>query len=394
VAIKEISQGVYYLGVCHWSRDMFDALVPLPTGTSYNCYLVKGSEKTALIDTVDPATGSEFLDNLKELNVERIDYIICNHSEQDHSGMIPAVLKRYPGAKVVVNAKSRDLLNAFFKIDNDKFIEIKDHETISLGDKTLEFILIPWSHWPDNMAVYLKEDRILFPNDLLGSHTADSSLFVRDECIAYDNAKRYYAQIMMPFRSNVAANLKKLEGLDISIIAPSHGQLYDNPSFIFDAYYSWISDNVENEVVIPYITMHGSTEIIVDYFINKLIEKAIYVKPFNMDKVDTGALAMATVNAATIVLGSPAVLFGVHPKIAYGAYLVNFLKPKTRYLGLIGSYGWGAKMVESVTSLLSNMKSEFLEPVLIKGHPDAEAFKRLDALADTIFEKHKQLGLA
>ncbi len=393
MAIKEISPGVHSVGVNHWDRQIFDALVPLPYGTSYNSFVVKGSEKIALIDTVEPEKAGEFFENLHLLQLDRIDYIISNHAEQDHSGAIPSVLEKFPGAMVLANAKSKDMILHFMNVSEDRIIEVKDRDTISLGDKTLEFIFTPWSHWPDNMVTYLREDKILFSNDFLGAHTSDSNLFVRDEPKAYDAAKRYYAQIMMPFRGSAASNLKKVEGLDIAIIAPSHGQLHDKPAFILDAYRSWTSDTVANEVVIAYVTMHGSTKRMAEYLTEKLIEKNITVRPFNMDSADTGELAMATVNAATIILASPAVLVGAHPKIVYAAYLVNALKPKTRFLGLIGSYGWGSKLVDSVKGLLPNMKCEFHEPVLVKGYPDEECFRNLDRLADSIAESHIKSGL-
>jgi len=384
--MREIKKDVYYVGAVDWDRRLFDELIPLPDGTSYNAYLIKGSEKTALIDTVDPPMEDVLIDNLKDV---KIDYIIAHHGEQDHSGALPRILGKYPDAKIVTNPKCKTMLIDLLHIPDDKFITVNDGEILSLGDKTLEFIYAPWVHWPETMLTYLKEDKILFTCDFLGSHLATSDLFVTDESRVYEAAKRYYAEIMMPFRTTIRKNLEKIKDLEIDIIAPSHGPLYDNPEFILNAYRDWSSDEVKNEVVIPYISMHGSTKEMIDYFVDALIDRGITVKPFNLTKTDIGELAMALVDTATIVVGSPTVLVGPHPNVVYAVYLANALRPKVKFASIIGSYGWGGRMVEQVAGMLTNVKIEILDPVLVKGLPKKEDFKALDRLADQILDKHK-----
>lgn len=384
--MREIKKDIYYVGAIDWDRRLFDELIPLPDGTSYNSYLIKGSEKTALIDTVDPSMKDDLIENLKDTE---IDYIIANHAEQDHSGALPRMLEKYPDAKIVTNPKCKTMLMDLLHIPDDKFVTVNDGETLSLGDKTLEFIYAPWVHWPETMLTYLKEDKILFTCDFLGSHLATSDLFVTDESRVYEAAKRYYAEIMMPFRTTIRKNLEKIKDLEIDIIAPSHGPLYDNPGFILDAYRDWSSDRVKNEVVIPYISMHGSTKEMIDYFVDALIERGITVKPFNLTKTDIGELAMALVDTATIVVGSPTVLVGPHPNVVYAVYLVNILRPKVKFASIIGSYGWGGRMVEQITEMLTNVKIEILDPVMVKGLPKKEDFKELDRLADEILNKHR-----
>lgn len=390
MTIREIKGGVFSIGVIDWDRRVFDELIPLPNGTSYNAYLIKGREKTALIDTVDPTKEYGLLANLQKLGVENIDYVISNHAEQDHSGTIPKILELYPDAKVVTNEKCKEFLIELLLIQEEKFLVIKDGETLPLGGKTLEFIIAPWVHWPETMLTYLKEDKILFPCDLFGSHLATSDLYAIDECMVYTSAKRYYAEIMMPFRTSIKKHMERIDGIDVDLIAPSHGPVYHKPKFILDAYEDWVSDNVKNEVIIPYVSMHGSTEKMVDYFIHALMERNIIVKPFNLTKTDIGELATALVDAATIVIASPTVLAGPHPSVVYAAYLVNALRPKTKFVSVIGSYGWGGKMVEFLTETLTNLKSDVLEPVVIKGYPKPEDFKELERLADKIFMKHKE----
>lgn len=389
--VQEITTNVYSVGARDWDRRLFDELIPLPDGTSYNAYLILGSKKTALIDSVDPTKKHELISNLEKVGVDRIDYLISNHAEQDHSGVIPDILDLFPDAVVVTNEKCKAFLKNLLLIDEEKFIAVQDGETLSLGDKTLEFRFTPWVHWPETMVSYLREDKILFSCDFFGSHLATSHLFVQDEHEVVEDAKRYYAEIMMPFRTAIRKNIETIEALDIRYIAPSHGPVYDNPRVIVEAYKDWVSDRLENVAVVAYVSMHGSTRHMVDYLVEKLMEKGIAVKPFNLTRTDPGDLAMALVDAATVVIGTPTVLVGAHPAAVYAASLVNVLKPKTKYAAIIGSYGWGGRAVETIKNNLNNLKVELLEPVLTKGHPVKEDFKALDNLANQIAARHKEL---
>jgi len=391
---REIRPGVYWVGAIDWDRRLFDALIPLPDGTSYNSYLIKGSEKAALIDTVDSTMPDMLLNNLDRLGVSRIDYVVANHAEQDHSGAIPQVLEKYPEAKVVCTPKCKGMLIDLLMITEAKFITVNDKETISLGNRTLEFIHAPWVHWPETMLTYLREDRILFPCDFFGSHLATTDLYVRDGGQAYEAAKRYYAEIMMPFRNTIQKNLEKIKDYAIDIIAPSHGPLHDKPEFILKAYHSWVFDEPKNIVVLPYISMHGSTRKMVEYLVEALVQRGITVKQFDLTVTDIGKLAIALVDAATVIIGTPTILVGPHPNVAYAAILANALKPKVRFVSIIGSYGWGGKAVEQLAGMIPNLKVEILEPVLSKGFPEEADFKALDNLATTVAEKHKEYNFA
>lgn len=388
---KEIMPGIYSVGAIDWDRRLFDELIPLPEGTSYNAYLIKGSEKTALIDTVDPSKEADLFENLKKLNIEKIDYLIAHHAEQDHSGTIPAILKAYPMAKVVTNEKCQEFLSSLLLIYQDKFKVISDGEELSLGNKTLKFLFTPWVHWPETLVTFLVEDKILFSCDFFGSHLATSELYAQEGELLLESAKRYYAEIMMPFRIIIRKNLDKIKPLDIAMIAPSHGPIYKNPGFIIDAYHEWTSDHVKKEVVLPFVSMHGSTERMVTYFIELLIARNVEVKPFNLPRTDIGELAMALVDAATVVLGTPMVLTGPHPQAVYATYLLNILRPKTKFISIIGSFGWGGKFIEDIKGLLTNIKAELLEPVIARGYPKKEDFQALERLADEIARKHQEL---
>ncbi|HON81285.1 MAG TPA: FprA family A-type flavoprotein [Methanoregulaceae archaeon] len=392
MAIREVIPGVSWIGAIDWDRRLFDALIPLPEGTSYNAFLVSGSEKKALIDTVDPPKEYELVSNLVKAGVESVDYIIVNHAEQDHSGSLPMAAELFPGAQIVVSEKCRDLVVSLLGIAPERCMVVKDGDTISLGDKTLEFIMAPWVHWPETMLTYLREDRILFSCDLFGSHLATSDLFISDVRDIYPLAKRYYAEIMMPFRSIIREHLARLSSYDIRIIAPSHGPLYRSPDTILDAYREWTSDNVRNEVVIIYVSMHGSTEKMVTHLTDALLDRAITVRVFNLVASDLGDIAMSLVDAATVVIGTPTMLFGPHPLVANAAYITNLLRPKTRFAAVIGSYGWGGNTVDILKGMLLRLTAEMLEPVYVKGAPDSECLRDLEALADTIATKHKQIS--
>ncbi len=394
MASLKIKENVYYVGAIHWDRRLFDELIPLPEGTTYNSYIIKGSEKTAIIDAVDPATNSILFNNLHSLKISKIDYIISNHAEQDHSGAIVDLLELYPESKVVTNAKCKEFLKDLLHITDDSFIVVNDGDKLSLGDKTLTFLLTPWVHWPETMVTYLNEDKLLFSCDFFGAHYSFSLPFVEDynkeEILSC--AKRYYGEIMMPFRSQIKKNIEKVEKLAIDYICPSHGPIYNDPKFIIEAYKEWISDNVSKKILIPYISMHDSTKVMVEYLEDILIEKGtnkgIKVKPFNLTHTDIGELVVELVDASTVIIASPTVLAGVHPVVAHAIFLINALRPKTKFVGIVGSYGWGGKMVEQITGLLTNIKPEILEPVMIKGLPKPEDFELLNKLADTIIEKN------
>ncbi|AEB09546.1 FprA family A-type flavoprotein [Desulfobacca acetoxidans] len=385
---RKVAEGVYWLGAVDWDRRLFDSLIPLPDGTSYNAYLIAGREKTALLDTVDPAMAETLMRQLD--GIAKIDFVVSLHAEQDHSGTIPQVLEKYPQAKVVCSAKAKPMLMDFLRIPEAAFITVADGETLSLGDKTLKFIYTPWVHWPETMVAYLEEDRILFSCDFFGSHIASSDLFATDQGRVYEAAKRYFAEIMMPFRSVIANNLEKLKPYDIQMIAPSHGQIFDQPAWIMEAYQDWATSPPHNLVVLPYVSMHGSTKIMVEHLVSALVDRGIRVELFNLAVTDTGKLAMALVDAATIVVGVPTVLAGPHPLAAYATLLANALRPKAKFLSIIGSYGWGGRTVEILAGMIPNLKVEVLNPVLCKGLPSEADCKALDDLAAAIAAKHKE----
>lgn len=388
--IREIKPGIFSIGAIDWDRRLFDALMALPEGTTYNSYLVQGKDKVALIDAVDSTMADVLIENLKALNIKKIDYIIVQHAEQDHTGSLRRLIELYPDSKVAGSAKSLELLIEFGLVKKERTEELKDGDMIDLGGKNLQIISAPWVHWPDTIFTYLAADRILFTCDFLGSHLATSHLYA-DETVIYRAAKDYYAEIMMPFRQHIKKHLERISKLDVDIIAPSHGPIYDQPEIILNAYREWASDEVKNQVVVPFVSMHGSTKAMVDYLVDALIARGIEVKRFDLTNSDMGLLAESLVDASTIVIGTPTILSGAHPLALYVAILANALRPKTRYASIIGSFGWGGKMLEQITQAMPNLKLQFFDPVVAKGYPKEADFRSLDRLADEILAKHREL---
>ncbi len=390
---KQIKENIFYCGLNDADRVIFDELIPLEHGTTYNSYLINGSEKTAIIDTMYPPFTKDYLDNLDDSGVKNVDYIIANHGEQDHSGSIPALLEKYPNAKVVTNNVCKGNIMEMLLVPEDRIIIIKDKETLSLGDKTLEFHIAPGVHWPDTMFTRLVEDNILFTCDFLGAHLPFEELYSKNDDELISCAKRYYAEIMMPFRPMCKKYVKLIDEIKPEIICPSHGPLHDRPEFILDLYRDWASDEPKNLVLIPYVSMYKSVEEMAFYVKEKLESKGIKALCFDIIESDLGDIAMNLVDAATIIIGVSMVLASPHPAAANVAYIANLLKPKAKFASFIGSYGWGGDLFGKLGGMLSNLKVEVIEPVLVKGKPKEEDYKALDVLVDSVVEAHKKANL-
>jgi flavorubredoxin len=387
--MDSIKSGILSVGASDPQRRLFDALIPLPEGTSYNAYLIKGDNGTALIDTVDPTKTDILLTALRRSGAESIDYVIANHAEQDHSGSLPAVLQLYPKATVICSGKCKPMLIDLLHLAPERIRTVKDGETISLGNRTLEFVSTPWVHWPETMTTYLREQRILFSCDLFGSHKAADDLLAYEEQDIQDATRRYYAEIMMPFRPAVVKNVERLSGLKPDLIAPSHGPIHKRPDVVMDWYRSWTSDVVENLAVIAYVSMHGSTQQMATRLASSLEGNGVRANVYDLVGADLGDIASDLVDAATLVVGTPCVLSGIHPVAMHAIYTVNSLRPKTKFVGLIASYGWGQRIAEQVVPMLDNLKVEFLPPVMERGLPTD--YSALDGLAKTIAAKHQSL---
>ncbi len=387
---RELVPGIEWVGAVDWDRRMFDALIPLPEGTSYNAYLVRGRDRTALIDTVDPTKADVLWAHLAD--VERIDDLVIQHVEQDHSGLAAAVLARYPKVRILATPKAQTMIADHLGIPTERVTPVADGETISLGGRTLRFLHAPWVHWPETMLTYIPEERLLFTCDFFGSHLAMSDLFAREAEGLEASAKRYYAEIMMPFAKTIRGHLEKVRSLDVAMIAPSHGPVYDDPARILTAYDRWVNGGPANLVLIPYTTMHGSTGKMVEHLVDSLASHGVAAIPLNLSVTDLGAYAIHLVDAATVVFATPTVLVGPHPNVVLVAALTAALRPKLRHAAVIGSYGWAGKAPETIQTLAAALTAEWLPSVFARGLPTDDTFKELDRLAEAIAERHERLA--
>lgn len=367
----EIAPGITWVGVEDWQRRMFDALIPTPYGTSYNAYLVLGKDKVALIDTVHSAFEEELLAKISTVVApERLDYLIMNHAEPDHAGSIPRVMAAAANAKLVVSKKGADMAQALYRIPESRCLVVKEGDVIELGGKTLRFIDAPWLHWPETMFTLAIEDRVLFPCDLFGSHMASDKLF-DDEVgdIVLPEAKRYYAEIMMPFARMVAAGLDKVASFDIRTIAPSHGPVHRNPKRIIGAYEQWSRGPLAPKAVIAYVSMWGSTTQLAQHIINAISAEGVEAVPYDLLVADISHIARDLVDASAIVLGTPTVLGGLHPLAAYALTLVKALRPRLKLAAYFGSYGWGGGAASQAKGLLEPAGFEIVDALEVRGTP-------------------------
>ena len=391
---KEIAPDVFWVGVKHHNRRLFDALIPLPYGTSYNAYLIVGSKKTALIDTVNPGFEKELLEKVSErIDPTKIDYVIMNHAEPDHANAVKDVLAVAKNAKLVASAKGKEAAMMYFDIPVERIMVVDESSEIGLGGKTLKFVDAPWLHWPETIFTYLEEDKILFPCDFFGSHLAVGE-FYADEYgneNTLDMAKLYFAEIMMPFRKPGQTAVEKVKKLKPKMIAPSHGLIWREPKVILDEYAKWTSEKFQKKVMIAYVSMWGSTEKMVLALRDALVRRGVTVEVFDLPNTEIGHIAKELVDTPVVVVGAPTVLGGVHPVAAYATMLVKTLRAPTKYAAVLTSYGWSGGAVKALQGILEGTKIEVLGVVEVKGPPKKTEFDKVVELADKIDEKLKQL---
>jgi flavorubredoxin len=391
---KEIAPGVFWVGVKHHNRRLFDALIPLPYGTSYNAYLIVGSKKTALVDTVNPGFEKELLKKISErIDPAKIDYVVMNHAEPDHANAAKDVLAVAKNAKLLASAKGKEVAMMYFDIPVERIMVVDETSKIDLGGKTLKFVDAPWLHWPETIFTYLEEDRILFPCDFFGSHLAIGE-FYADEYgneNTLDMAKLYFAEIMMPFRKPGQTAVEKVKKLEPKMIAPSHGLIWREPKVILDEYTKWTSEKFQKKVMIAYVSMWGSTEKMVLALRDALVKRGVTVEVFDLPNTEIGHIAKELVDTPVVVVGAPTVLGGVHPVAAYATMLVKTLRAPTKYAAVLTSYGWSGGAVKALQSILEGTKIEVLGVVEVKGPPKKTEFDKVVELADKIDEKLKQL---
>ncbi|MHC1597469.1 MAG: FprA family A-type flavoprotein [Methermicoccaceae archaeon] len=389
--VERLADGVHWVGVKDWNRRSFDALVPLPEGTSYNAYIVEGG-KRALIDTTNPGFEEVLARNVNAVcGFDAIDYVVMNHAEPDHAGAIAYVLERCERAKLIATEKGAKMASMMYGVPEDRMVVVHTGDTLELGTKTLRFIEAPWVHWPETMLTYLEEDKILFPCDFFGCHTPRGMYDDEVEDII-SLAKRYFGEIMMPFRKMTKKALESVMGLDVRMIAPSHGPIYRNPSRILDAYARWTEGYTKEKVIVVYVSMWGSTERMVDVMVDTLLSRGVQVCVYNLATADIGDVACELVDSRGIVLGTPTVLGGMHPVAFYGAHLTRVLRPPIEYGVMLSSYGWGGGAVRQASDVLSHTSIDVLGIIEVNGPPSDSDLTRVKELGELLADKVKGMA--
>lgn len=388
--VVELHDGVYWVGAKDWNLRLFDALIPTPQGTSYNAYLVVGKNKKALIDTVFRGFSTELEDKIRQvMDPGDLDYVIMNHAEPDHASAIPRMMEVSPKARLVTTSKGAKMAQVFYQVPEDRIRVVADQETIDLGGKTLQFIEAPMLHWPETMFTYLKEDSILFPCDFFGAHVAKGT-FDEDVDELIPLAKRYFGEIMMPFRPMAKKALEKIANLKIEMIAPSHGPIYKDPEKILAQYRKWASGETERKATIAYVTMWGSTESMVKPLADTLASEGIEVVLHNLVVTDLGDLAADLVDSRAIVLGSPTVLAGAHPLAFYISYLAKVLRPPAKFAAVVSSYGWGGGAVKQIAEMIGPLGIEVVGVVDVNGPPSENDIKQIVDLGKKLADRIKE----
>jgi flavorubredoxin len=386
----EISKDIYWVGIKDWNRRIFDALIPLPRGTTYNSYLIVGSEKKALIDTTNPGFEKEWEGKISRvLDPADVDYVIMNHAEPDHAGSIPHIMAINGKTKLVTTNRGAKMAQIFFNVPENRIKIVADGETLELGGKTLKFIEAPMLHWPETMFTYLVEEKILFPCDFFGAHVAQGLYDDEIEDLLVF-AQRYYGEIMMPFNSSGQKAMEKIKNLEIKLIAPSHGPIYRNPERILNAYRKWVNGETMQKAVLIYVTMWNSTEKMMKTMEDTLLSEGIEVSKHNLVVADIGDIAKDLVDARAIVLGTPTVLAGAHPLAMYAAYLAKALRPPAKFAIVLSSYGWGGGAIKHIQETLGPTKMEIVGAMEINGPPTETDIDKVASLGKTLANKIKE----
>jgi anaerobic nitric oxide reductase flavorubredoxin len=388
-----IAEGIHWVGVVDWNLRDFHGYVTR-RGTTYNAYLIS-DEKTAIVDTVKYPFSNELLQNIGEItNPERIDYIIINHVEMDHSSSLPMIAEHAKNATILASQRGKDAIiehyGANFRIET-----VKTGDELKLGKRTLRFIEAPMLHWPDSMFTYVVEDKILMPNDAFGQHLATSQRFDDevDEHVLMEEAIIYYANILMPLAPLITRKIQEVVqmGIPIAMIAPSHGIIWrSNPSKIIKAYLDWSSGLSRNKVVVVYDTMWGSTDKMARAIAEGATSEGVEVKLLKLRAADLTEAVTEILDAKAVVVGSPTLNNQMFPTLSSFLTYITGLKPRGKLWSFFGSYGWGGGAVKGMIETAKKAGFNVLEPgIEVKYVPDQEDLKKCFEFGQQIATKIK-----
>jgi len=374
----EIKKGIYWVGgIDQGLKDFHGYLTQ--RGSTYNAYLII-DEKIVLVDTVKHYLYDEMLARIKDvIDPVRIDYIISNHTEMDHSGCLPKITKVANKAVVIASPNGQKGLEKHFE-EEFNFKIVNTGDSINIGKRNLQFVLTPMVHWPDSMVTYIPEDKLLLSNDAFGQHIASSERF-DDELglsIAIDEATKYYANIVLPFGAQVKKALQALSGLEINMIAPSHGIIWRKYlNEIIQKYKSWADNTTEEKAIVVYDTMWGSTEKVAETISNVFINKGIPTELINLKKTHISDIMTQVLTAKYICVGSPTLNNSILPTVAAFLNYMQGLGPKNR-IGLgFGSYGWGGQSIGQIQEVLKSCQFQLLDSIKVQYVPKEKALSEL-----------------
>lgn len=387
---------VHWIGVNDRRKHLFENMWPLDNGVAYNCYLILDGQ-TALVDTVELRSGGDFVSKVEGLLKGRtLDYLIINHMEPDHSGEIMSIISRYPKVKLVGNLKTFKIVEAYWGIKENLYM-VEDGHTLDLGYHKLKFVMTPWVHWPETMMTFDETDGILFSGDAFGSFgTLDGGVF--DDEINFDfyedEMRRYYSNIVGKYSNMVQKAFKKLEGVPIKAVCPTHGPVWrTNPEKVIGLYDKWSKYETEEGVVIIYASMYGSTEELADHIARQLVENGIKnVRVFDVSKTHISHLINAIWKYKGVILGSVAYNSEMFPLMEQLTRELEHMAVKDHLLGIFGSYSWNGGGARSLFKFSENIEWELVaEPVDIYGMPNEEKLDRCSSVAAGMASRLKAL---
>lgn len=372
---KEISEGIFWVGAIDWEERDFHNF-QTPRGLTYNSYLIL-DEKKVVIDAVKHKFVSEQLERISRLvDPKEIEYVVVNHIEPDHASGLADLLRVAKDATVICSQKGKEGLCKFFECKDWNFMVVKNGDTLKIGKRTLMFLDMTMLHWPDSIATYVVEDKILFSNDAFGQHVASEERFAEDLGVenALKWAKLYYANILMPLATLIKKKLEELKGVEVRLIAPSHGVAWRNPKVIVENYANWAEFKAENKVVVVYDTMWGSTEKLARA-IAEGASKNAKVRLFHVRKDSWTEIVTEILDAKALAVGAPTIHNSVFPPVAGFLSYLKSLKPKNKKALAFGSYGWNGVAVKEMAKALEEMGFE-TQQFAVKFKPTKEELQK------------------
>ena len=375
-----IAEDIFWVGVVDWNIRDFHGYTT-SRGTTYNAYLIL-DQKTVLVDTVKHTFGKELLRNVCDITgPEKIDYIIVNHVEMDHSSGLPMMAEKAKNATIIASQKGKEAIICHYG-DHFKIQTVKTGDELKLGDRTLKFVEAPMLHWPDSMFTYIVPDKILMPNDAFGQHLASSQRFDDevDEHILMEEATKYYANILMPLGSLIMRKIQEVSQLGVAptMIAPSHGIIWrSNPSRIVNAYLQWSEGKSKKKIAIVYDTMWGSTDKMAMSIAEGAVSQGVEVKLMKLRATDLTEIVTQILDSKAVIVGSPTLNNQMFPTLGYFLTYISGLKPKGKIWSFFGSYGWGGGAVRNMIEMARKAGFEVHEPgIEIKYIPSTGDLKK------------------